>query len=162
VTRTSPGILVLAFLVGVAAGFLVDQILTGSGRATFSPTVALPVFLVALGVIVVSLAIPVRRSTRVQGARVNPFWALRVAVLAKASSIVGALVGGFGAGLALFVFTRPVTPSIGSTGAVIATAVSGLLLVAAALVAENLCTIRKDDDDEHPGPAEPGFEPHHH
>lgn len=161
-TRTSPGILVLAFVAGVAAGFLVDQLLTGAGSATFTPTVALPVFLVALGVVVVSLAIPVRRSTRINGARVNPFWALRVAVLAKASSIVGALFGGFGAGLALFVFTRPVTPSLGSTGAVIATAVGGLVLVAAALVAENLCTIRKDDDDEHPGPAEPGLDPHHH
>jgi hypothetical protein len=36
-------------------------------------------------------------------------------------------------------------------GATIATAVCGGILVAAALVAEHLCTIRRDDDDEQPG-----------
>ena len=41
-------------------------------------------------------------------------------------------------------------------------AVGGLVLVAAGLVAEHLCTIRKDDDDEHPGPPEPGLGLSHH
>jgi hypothetical protein len=36
-------------------------------------------------------------------------------------------------------------------GTTIATAICGGILVAAALVAEHLCTIRKDDDDEQPG-----------
>ena len=37
---------------------------------------------------------------------------------------------------------------------------AGLLLVAAGLVAEYLCTIRKDDDDEQPGGIDPGFGAH--
>ena len=37
-----------------------------------------------------------------------------------------------------------------------------LLLVAAGLVAEYLCTIRKDDDDEQPGGVDPGFGAHSH
>jgi hypothetical protein len=45
---------------------------------------------------------------------------------------------------------------------VIAAIVGGLVLVAAGLVAEHLCTIRKDDDDEHPGPPEPGLGLSHH
>lgn len=156
--RTGPGILILAALVGVAIGFLLDNGLTAAGRPTFTPAITLPILLVLLGLLVVALAIPIRRATRgTVGPPVNPFRAVRVAMLAKASSIVGAAVGGLAAGLAAFLLTRPVSPSIGSLGAIIATAVCGALLIAAGLIAEHLCTIRKDDDDEQPGGADPGL-----
>lgn len=158
--RTAPGILLLAAVVGVAAGFLLDQALTAGGRATFNPTITLPIFLVLLGGVIVVLALPIRRATKPidaggTGAPVNPFWALRIAILSKASSIVGAAVAGFAGGLAIFLITRPVPPSIGSLGPIIATIVCGAALVAAGLYAEYLCTIRKDDDDEQPGAAGP-------
>lgn len=150
--RTGAGVLVIAALIGVAVGFLLDQTLTVTGRATFTPSVTLPIFLVLLGAIVVALAVPIGRATRGKPvAPVNPFWALRIAMLAKASSIVGAAITGFAGGLALFLLTRPVPPSVGSLGAVIATAVCAGALVAAGLYAEHLCTIRKDKDDEQPG-----------
>ncbi len=150
--RTRPAVLVVAGILGLGLGFLVDQVLTASGRHTFTPAVTLPILLVVLGVFVVAMALPIRRATRgADGAPVNPFRAVRVAMLAQASSILGSLFAGFGLGLALFVVTRPVTPSVGSWGTVIATAVCGALLVVAGLVAEQLCTIRKDDDDEQPG-----------
>ncbi|WP_345801235.1 DUF3180 domain-containing protein [Microbacterium sp. AZCO] len=161
--RTGAGVLVLTAAIGVAVGFLVDQLLTAAARPTFTPTVTLPILLVLLGGIVVLLAVPIRRATRdAKGAGpINPFQAVRIAMLAKASSIVGSAFAGFAGGLALFLLTRPVTPSVESWGAVIATIVSGLALVAAGLVAEHLCTIRKDDDDEHPGDAGPGLDAHH-
>jgi hypothetical protein len=163
VRRTGPGVLLLTAAIGVAVGFLVDQLLTSSGRPTFVPGVTLPILLVLLGAVIVLLALPIRRATRgTAGGPVNPFRALRIAMLAKASSIVGAVFAGFGGGLTLFLVTRPVTPSIGSWGAVIATIVSGAVLVAAGLVAEHLCTIRKDDDDEQPGDPGPGFDAHSH
>lgn len=161
--RTGPGILIVAAVIGVAAGFALDQALTSAGRATFTPAVSLPIFLVLLGSITVALALPIRRATRGPvAAPVNPFWALRIAILAKASSIVGAAVAGLAGGLALFLLTRPVPPSIGSMGAVIATAICGAALVAAGLYAEHLCTIRKDDDDEQPGGEDPGLATHDH
>ena len=99
--------------------------------------------------VLVALAIPIRRATQATTASaVNPFRALRIAMLAKASSIVGAAFTGVGVGLLIFLATRPVAPSIGSMGTIIATAVCGAILVVAGLVAEHLCTIRKDDDDE--------------
>ena len=153
--RTGASILLIAAAIGVAVGFLLDQTLTAMGRATFNPSITLPIFLVLLGAIVIALALPIRRATRGRIAAINPFWALRVAMLAKASSIVGAVVAGLAGGLGLFLLTRPVTPSVGSLGAVIATAVCGLLLVAAGLYAEHLCTIRKDDNDEQPGGSGP-------
>lgn len=149
--RTGAGLLLVSAALGVAAGFLLDQALTAGGRATFTPSVTLPIFLVLLGAVVIALALPIRRATKgTLKAPVNPFWALRIAMLAKASSIVGAVVTGLAGGLAIFLLTRPVPPSVGSMGAVIATAVCGAALVAAGLYAEHLCTIRKDDDDEQP------------
>ena len=82
----------------------------------------------------------------------NPFRALRIAVLAKASSIVGVGVGGAAVGLAVFVLSRPVEPPLGSLSAILATVAAGAALTAAALVAERWCTIRKDDDDDSAGP----------
>lgn len=156
--RTSAAVLIIAAALGLAAGFLLDQTLTAVGRATFTPSVTLPIFLVLLGAIVVALALPIRRATRGKlAAPVNPFWALRIAMLAKASSIVGAAITGFAGGLALFLLTRPVPPSVGSMGAVIGTAVCAAALVAAGLYAEHLCTIRKDPDDEQPGSDDTGL-----
>jgi len=162
VRRTSAGILIVAAVIGVGVGFLIDQVLTAAGRPTFTPAVTLPILLVLLGAVVVALAVPIRRAIRGRSAQmVNPFRAVRIAMLAKASSIVGAAVGGLGLGLALFLVTRPVTPSLGSMGTILATAVAGALLIAAGLVAEHLCIIRKDDDDEQPGGEDPGLETHH-
>jgi hypothetical protein len=165
VKRTGVATLGVAALLGLGTGYLVDQALTASGRATFTPSIMLPVLLVALGAILIVLALPIARSTRGTAgdmARpVNPFQALRIAMLAKASSIVGAAVAGFGVGLGVFIASRPVEPSLGSVGTILATAVGGAILVAAGLIAEQLCTIRKDDDDEPPAPG-PGTTPSHH
>lgn len=163
--RTGPGVLAVSAVLGLGAGFLVDQALTASGRPTFTPSLMLPVLLVALGVVLIVFALPISRATRGvatdQARPVNPFQALRIAMLAKASSIVGALVGGFGLGLGLFLASRPAEPSIVSVWTILATAIGGAILVAAGLVAEQLCTIRKDDDDEPPTPG-PDTTPSHH
>ena len=148
--------LVVAAILGVAAGFGIDQLLTASARPAFTPSYMLPVFLVLLGVAVVTFALPIRRAVRgIAGGRVDPFRAVRIAMLARASSIMGAAVGGVGAGLALFLLTRPVPPPLGSVLPGIATALAGVALVAAGLAAEHMCTIHKDDDDEPPAPDAP-------
>lgn len=154
--RTSPGLLIVSALIGVAVGFGVDTALTANGQPTFTPAVTLPVLLVALGGMVLAFAWPIRRSSRSGGPRVNPFRAVRIAMLAKASSMVGAVVGGAGAGMLGFLLTRPVSPALGSVGALIATVVAGVALIVAALVAEHWCTIRKDDDDDTAHGVEPG------
>jgi hypothetical protein len=156
--RTGAAPLLVSGVIGLVVGFLIDQVLTASGQPTFTPSLMLPVLLVLLGAITVALAVPIRRATSGgEGRRIDPFHAVRIAMLARASSIVGAAVAGVGVGLVLFLLTRPVSPSLGSTSAVLAAAAGGLVLVVAGLVAEHLCTIRKDDDDDQPGPADPGF-----
>ena len=158
--RTAPLTLVACAVVGAAAGAVVDILLTGAGRATFTPSIMLPILLVALGVACLALAWPIRRSVKDPHApRVDPFRAVRVAALAKASSMLGALVGAFALGLLGFVLTRPVVPALGSMTEAIATAVGGAVLVVLALIAEHMCTLPKDPDEREPDAPEPGAEP---
>ncbi|WP_460775602.1 DUF3180 family protein [Microbacterium sp. GXF7504] len=163
--RTNPGVLVICAVLGAGVGFLIDQLLTSAGGSTFTPGVALPVVLALVGVVVLAFAIPIRRVTQGRStARIDPFRAMRVVVLAKAGSILGSVVGGVAVGFVLFLTTRPVVPSVASMSTIIATIVAAVWLVVAALIAEHLCTIRKDDDDHEPGPDDPGpgVTPSHH
>ncbi|MFV0374927.1 DUF3180 family protein [Microbacterium sp.] len=161
--RTSAGLLIAVGVVAAIVGFVVDQTLTASGRPTFTPSLMLPVLLVLLGAITVALAVPIRRATRGAGGYpVDPFRAVRIAMLAKASSIVGAGVAGVGLGLATFLVSRPVPPGGSALAAVIAAAVGGVVLVVAGLVAERMCTIGSPGDDDELPPPEPGVTPSHH
>ena len=147
--RTSAGLLVVLALLATGAGFAFDHLLTVTGRATFTPSGFLPVLLVLVAVAVLALAWPVRRSTR-GGRRIDPFRALRAATLARASSLLGAIMAGLGAGLLLFLTTRPVPAPVGSVVAMIALIIGAALLVGVALIAEQFCTLPKDPDERQP------------
>ena len=97
--RTKAGTIVVAIAIGVFLGFAVDQVLTATGRPTFTPSFLLPILLVLLGIALVLFALPIRRATAgSQTAPVDPFRAVRIAMLAKASTLVGAGVAGVAAG----------------------------------------------------------------
>ncbi len=109
--RTGAGILTIAVVVGLVVGFLLDTSLTAMGRSTFVPAASLPTILALLAAVIVVLAIPVFRATRGRNTRpIDPFRAVRVAMLAKASSLLGAAAAGFAAGLIAFLVTRPWCP----------------------------------------------------
>lgn len=147
--RTSAGLLVALAVVGAGVGYLIDHLLTVVGRATFTPSLFLPVLLLFVAGAALGVAWPVRRSVRT-GIRIDPFRALRAATLARASSLLGALLAGVGVGLLVFLLARPIDPPVGSTVAMVALIASSLVLVAAALVAEQFCTLPKDPDDSEP------------
>ncbi len=147
--RTSAGVLAVLALLGAGGGFLLDHLLTAGGRSTFTPSLFLPVLLLLIAAAALGVAWPVRRSVR-SGIRIDPFRALRAATLARASSLLGAIMAGFGAGLLVFLLSRPVDPQVGSTVAMLALIGSAIVLVIAALVAEQFCTLPKDPDDSEP------------
>jgi len=147
--RTSPALLLVLALLSAGAGFGFDHLLTVTGRATFTPSGFLPVLLIIVAAASLGLAWPVRRSVR-GGTRIDPFRALRAATLARASSLLGAIMAGFGVGLIAFLSSRPVPAPVGSTVALVALIVCALVLVGAALVAEQFCTLPKDPDDREP------------
>ena len=85
--RTRPFFLVLLAVVGAGAGILLQVILASRGAAAASAPFTLAISLAVIGVLVVVFAVPVRRAVRDRDKhKVDPFYASRVVVLAKASS----------------------------------------------------------------------------
>ncbi|PPL19868.1 DUF3180 family protein [Microterricola pindariensis] len=146
--RTAPATLALLALGGTVLAFLAELAIASSGRPIIVPPITLALTLVALGVVVVALAWPIRRAVKATvSTHVDPFRALRVAVLAKASSLSGALLGGAGLGLLVYLLSRQSTPPAATLWMAIATAAGGTLLLIAGLVAEHFCTLPPDKHD---------------
>lgn len=145
-TRTRPAHLVLLAAFGAIGAWLLELALAAAGRPVLVPPITITVVLALLGVVVAAMAWPVRKvSRRVEGARVDPFYATRVVVLAKASSISGALLAGAGAGALAYLLSRSV-PAVGSVTLTIAMTASAVLLIIGGLLAEHWCMIPPDDD----------------
>lgn len=143
--RTAPVTLALLALGGTVVGFLAELAIAASGRPIIVPPISLALTLVALGVVVVALAWPIRRAVKATvRTHVDPFRAMRVAVLAKASSLSGALLGGAGLGLLLYLLSRQTVPAAATVWMAVATAVGGALLLVAGLIAEHFCAIPPD------------------
>ena len=151
-TRTKPLHLVVLAAAAVVLTWLLQIALAAMGRAVLIPPYTLGVALLLIGVIIVAMAWPVRRVARgVKGARVDPFYATRVVVLAKASSLGGALLTGAGIGILGYLLTRSVLPAVGSITMAAVAAGGAVLLLAAGLIAEYMCTIPPDDDESQGG-----------
>jgi len=98
-------------LAGAVAGFLLEVALVASSLPMLVPPLTLPVTLVAIAIIVVAFAIPIYRAVHGHTKRrIDPFQAMRVAVLAKASSLAGAILGGAGVGVLAYMVSRRMLP----------------------------------------------------
>lgn len=151
--RTTVGSLVLLAVIGLVGGWFLDAALASSGRPIVVPPFTLPIALVAIGVIVLLLARPVNKAVRTREySSVDPFYATRVVVLAKASSLAGGLLAGAGTGILLYLLSRSVVPGVGSILMAAATIVGAAILLAAGLIAERMCTIPPDDEGPPKGP----------
>jgi hypothetical protein len=105
---------------------------------------------------VVALALPVRRASRAAvRTPIDPFYATRVVLLAKASSFTGALLGGAAVGIVVELLARPVA-SGGTLWGGVAMLVAAVVLLVAGLVAEWFCTVPPDDEDHPHGGASAG------
>jgi hypothetical protein len=139
-------VLLAAF--GGMAAWLLELALAAMGRAVVVPPFTIAVVLFALGVIVAVMAWPVRKVSRgVPGAKVDPFYATRVVVLAKASSLGGSLLAGAGVGILAYLLSRSVVPGVGSIAMSVAMTIGAVLLVVGGLLAEHWCMIPPEDDD---------------
>jgi len=143
VSRTRPTALLLAALVGSLLAFALDSVLAMRGLAVIVPPVSLAVALVLIAAVVLALAWPVRRAAT-GGRHIDPFYATRVVVLAKASALAGALLAGAGAGILVYLLSRAVLP-LGSTLTAGVTIVAAVLMVGAGLVAEHWCSLPPEE-----------------
>lgn len=148
-TRAST--LISVALVAAVGGFAVDAVLASRQAPTLLLSVPLGATLALIGVTVVLMARPVRQHVRSGVARqrpVDPLYATRVVVLAKASSLAGVLFGGFALGLVVYLLTRSAVPSLGSTLPNAVAVGGGLVLTVCALVAEHMCIAPPGDDED--------------
>ena len=147
--RTRVTVLPTVALGGGVFAYLLELLVQSIGANVIVPPLSLTLTLVALAVTVVLLAIPVRRSvTGKRKAPVDPFYALRVAVFAKASSLAGALLMGTAVGILIFLWGRPIAPTFTMGALAISEIVAAGVLVAAGLVAEFLCTLPPQAPDD--------------
>ena len=156
-TRTRPWTLVVLAVLGAGAGILLQSLLAALGQPKLRPEFTLAITLVLIATAAVALAVPVRRATRGNPAhRVDPFYATRVVVLAKASAIGGALLSGAGLGLVVELALRSGAPGGDAFLRVFSVLGGGVVLMIGGLVAEALCTVPKDSgDDPDAGPTAP-------
>ena len=146
-TRTRFSTIALLALVGGAVGWVLEAGLVSMGRAIVIPGVELSIALALIAAIVVAMAVPVWRVVRgTAKKRVDPFYATRVVVLAKASSLTGSLLAGAAVAVMVFVLTRSVLPALGSVRLTVAASVCAVLLLVAGLIAEKMCTLPPQDD----------------
>nr|WP_241732414.1 DUF3180 domain-containing protein [Galbitalea soli] len=130
-----------------------------TGQPLLLPPFTLAIALVVIGALSLGLAIPIRRAVKAKELRrIDPFYATRVVVFAKSSSIAGALLLGMAGAILVFLLTLPVTPAVSSILMASATLGGAVVLLVTGLVAEFMCSIPPDDHDqgdERPATAHP-------
>jgi len=149
VKRTRASSLIGLGVAGLVVGFLAELAFAGMGLAVFIPPLTLPITLVAVAIIVIAFAVPIRRAVRGRSVRrIDPFQATRIVVLAKACSLSGALLVGAGIGVLAYLLTRDVLPGGNAILLTALATVGAVILLAAGLLAELFCTLPPGDDDE--------------
>ncbi len=147
---TSPATLVVAALAAAAIGWLI----IANDYGDFPSVTWLPALILAgLGFLEIIAAISTRaRVERKPGAPpVEPLTVFRYVLLAKASSLVGAIFAGFFAAIVIWLFGQPhgagshpaadLPPSLGGFG-------GGIVLLFGALLLERACRVPPSPDEK--------------
>ena len=147
-------LLLAAVLAGVVAWAAVRAFY--SDLPPLPRTAALSTFLLAVAEAFVAPSVRNRLAGKPRTKPILPLVVARTAALAKASSMLGALLAGVWGGVLAYVVPRRdiATPRADAETAVVGL-LSALLLVAAALWLENGCRV-KNPPQADPSPAEPG------
>jgi hypothetical protein len=151
VKRTKVTTLLIVAVLGAAVGAIVELALAATGRPIIPLPVTLGIALAVIGAIVITMAVPILRMVRSTTApRVDPFYATRVVMLAKACALTGALGVGVGVGVLAYLLTRSII-GVGSVAQAITTIVGAGVLLAGGLIAEHMCRTPPNDDDNDSG-----------
>jgi hypothetical protein len=151
--RTKASTVTALALSGGAVGWALEVVLVSTGQSMFVPPASLAVVLILIAGVLIYLALPMFRVVRGTAQRpVDPFYATRVVVLAKSSSVGGALFAGGAMAILAFVLTRTVLPSFDAVLLALAAVVGSIALVTAGLIAEKMCTLPPEGrDSDRPG-----------
>ena len=157
---TKAATLIGLFLAGAVVMFFGEVLLVRLGEAQFTPPITLGAALFFIGLILPTLAWPIRAITKPRDPQkprepVNPFYATRVLLLAKAGALTGALLTGAAVGVVVFSATRMVI-AVGPLVLAVSAVVGGVVLTIGSVLAERWCRIPPSSTDhEFPGEGEP-------
>lgn len=150
--------LVTLSVAGSALAWVIQWGLTIRGLSTLVIPLTFSVVLILMGGVLLALAWPIRQLVQSTTAKppIDPLYAVRVVLLAKASSLSGSLAGGVAIGAILFAATRPVisTDPLWYSAAGL---VGALVLLVSGVLAERWCTLPPDSGAES-GSVVPGGE----
>jgi cytochrome c oxidase assembly factor CtaG len=149
---TKPSLLLLMTFPSTLASFFVASFMVGRGLQVPVSPINLLITLAAISAVLLVLAIPIwryrsalKQSTSQRPKRVDPFYAVRVLLLAKASSLAGVLFASWHLGVVIFSLSGAVVVQnlvLQNTFGFIASA----MLVVAALITEQICRLPQDQD----------------
>ncbi|RGE20315.1 DUF3180 family protein [Leucobacter sp. wl10] len=157
VERSNPLLVLAATAAGAVLGLLVQFALSNRGAPPLVPPLSLPASLVLIAVVLLVFGIRLRRALRRGAGAVNPFQAVRLLAAARAGQLVGALLGGFGGGLAIALLGRSVPAPTATWLPMVLALLGGTVLVGCAAYAEHCCRVPPGGDGEDAD--EPGSEP---
>jgi len=152
-TRVS---LVIGIIFGVSIiSFLTVRLMVSNGMPIPTSPTNLLVALAAIAVIVLGLSVPIWRykaslsqyTTGPRPKRVDPFYAVRVLLLAKASSLTGSVFVGWHLGTLFAQLSLPVS----FTAALLQNSfglVASLVLIVAAIISEQICRLPEDPNND--------------
>lgn len=144
--RTSALALLGLAVAGAVVGWLLQVGLVAAGSPSYIPPATLYSVLFLLAVVLLLLGNPVRRVVRGTATRpLDPFFAMRVLLLAKASSLAGALLVGAAAAMLVHAASRTGLAGTPAFWPDVLTGVGALVLVVAGLVVEWWCRIPPQD-----------------
>ncbi|WP_127499372.1 DUF3180 domain-containing protein [Actinoplanes solisilvae] len=145
---TSISVLIVVVLVAAAVGWLLlSAFYETLPPLPWSPVVVLAALAIAEGLLAQNTWARIRR--RKPGTPpVDPLAVARYVALAKASSLLGALFTGFSAGVLIVLLMKGTVAAGADRPAAIATVVSALVLIGAALWLERACRVPKQPDSK--------------
>jgi hypothetical protein len=142
------------------AGYLVSKISTSNGGQVPVTPLNLILTLAAISIILVSFAVPMVRYRRAlaeqiknaaapRPKRLNPFYAVRLLLLAKATALAGGLFTGWHLGVIWMQISSPVTTD--SIWQNVFALLASIAMVVVGIIVERICRI-KDDGAESEAP----------
>jgi hypothetical protein len=147
---TSLSVLVVAGLAAAAVGWLLlSAFYAQMPRLPWLPIMVLGTLAVVEAILAQNTAARIQHKPGAP--RVDPLAVARYAVLAKASSLAGALFAGFSAGLLAWLALEPTRAARDDVPAALAGVVAALALVAAALWLERSCRVPEQPDQKDGG-----------
>jgi hypothetical protein len=131
------------------AGYLLPKLIVANGGSVPVTPINVIITLLVIAVVLILFAIPVfkynralKKSTGTPVKRVNPFYAVRLVVLAKANAIAAVIFAGWHIGLVWLQATAPViTAAIWQN---VAGLIGSLAMLVAGVVVEKACRIKDD------------------